>query len=110
MANTDKTTFAFQTTAAKKPEDFKKKMNEIFEANTTEGVIRLKRINIPMEVAMDEGLTEQRAMQFMVETFIVDEESRENFWKLGQQEAEELQKYWQSISGIDLGESSASSK
>lgn len=110
MASTNKTTFAFQTTAAKKPEDFKKKMNEVFDAETSEGIVRLKRINITMDVAMSENLTEKQALTYMVDNFIADDESRENFWKLGQVEAEELQNYWRSISGVDLGESSASSK
>lgn len=105
----EKKTYAFRTSAAKAPEDHKKSLDEIFEVETSAGVLKLKRMQLPAEyIFYRENVSERDATRMLIEENL-DEEQRKILMSLDSMgegsEFNEVMEYWRKVSGINLGES-----
>ena len=97
------------TTAAKGPQDHRPAKDTIFDIETSEGIIQMRPLRITYGFIEDSAdKTEQQIMIEMIDRFIVPE-SKPVMRELDEVELNQFMDLWQEASGVDLGESSASS-
>lgn len=113
MAKSTKNT-KFSTKASKTPKDHLPAEDQYIEIETTEGLLRVKPISMTAGDILwgDDDVSEKQITKEMI-VKNADPEALELIKKLNsfgeESEFYEVMEFWQKASGLDLGESSASS-
>lgn len=99
----------FATKSAKSPQDHRAGKDEVFSIETSAGIVQMRPIRLTYGFIEDSAeKSEQQIMIDMIDRHIVGE-SKSVLRELDEVEIEEFMEVWQEASGVDLGESSASS-
>lgn len=106
---TKKPNRTFATKSAKVPQDHKPPKDAVLEIETSVGVVKIRPMRITFGLMRQyKDSNEQTMVLSLIGDSLLDE-SQPVMDEIDETELEEFMEVWQEASGVDLGESSASS-